>query len=85
MSMTLDKRLSPCPICGEKAFVSHDVVDGFEFGWSVGCPRACIADGVHGFNDSKSFRQARLTISNLPTKERAIEAWNKRCGEDGER
>ena len=84
MSMTLDKRLSPCPICGSKAFVSHDIVDGFEFGWSVGCPRACIADGVHGFNDSESFRQARLTIFNLPSKEKAIEAWNKRCREDGE-
>ena len=49
--MILDRDLRPCPICGAKAFVQHDVVDGFDFGWSVGCPRACIADGVHGFNE----------------------------------
>lgn len=79
MSMTYDKRLSPCPICGAKAFVSHDVVDGFEFGWSVGCPRACIADGVHGLNDRESFERAMLTMFYLPSKEKAIEAWNKRC------
>ena len=81
MSMTLDKRLSPCPICGAKAFVSHDVVDGFEFGWSVGCPRACIADGVHGFSDSKSFRKARLTMFGFNDKRNAIVAWNNRCEE----
>ena len=79
MSMTLDKRLSPCPICGAKAFVSHDVVDGFEFGWSVGCPRACIADGIHGFNDSESFRKAKLTMFGFSSKQKAIDAWNKRC------
>ena len=38
MSMQTDERLHPCPICGAKAFVEKDVVDGFYFGWSVGCP-----------------------------------------------
>ncbi len=80
--MILDKKLKPCPLCGAKAFVSHDVVDGFSFGWSVGCPRACIADGIHGFNDPETFRQAKLTLFNFASKEAAIEAWNKRCEED---
>lgn len=79
--MGSDKRLKPCPICGAKAFVSHDVVDGFEFGWSVGCPRACIADGIHGFDDYDSFHNARLVLFHMNSKEQAIEAWNKRCKE----
>lgn len=77
--MILDPKLMPCPLCGAKAFVSHDVVDGLEFGWSVGCPRACIADGIHGFNDSESFRKARLTMFGFNSKREAIDAWNKRC------
>ena len=79
--MILDSKLMPCPLCGAKAFVSHDVVDGFEFGWSVGCPRACIADGIHGFNDSESFHKARLTMFGFSNKQEAIDAWNKRCQE----
>lgn len=78
--MQLDKRLKPCPICGAKAFVSHDIVDGFEFGWSVGCPRACIKDGIHGFDDYDSFKRARLTIFCLNSKEQAIEIWNQKGG-----
>lgn len=81
--MTRDNRLHPCPICGAKAFVSHDVVDGFDFGWSVGCPRACIEDGIHGFDDYESFQKARLTMFCFNSKEQAIEKWNKRC--EGER
>ena len=77
--MTRDERLKPCPICGAKAFVQHDIVDGFEFGWSVGCPRACISDGVHGFNDPESFHKARLTMFNFSSKEQAIDTWNERC------
>ena len=73
-----EEKLKPCPICGSKSFVQHDIVDGFDFGWSVGCPRACIADGIHGFNDSYSFRQAKLVLFSFSTKADAIEAWNKR-------
>ena len=75
------EELLPCPICGAKAFVKHDIVDGFDFGYSVGCPRACIADGIHGFNTSETFRQARLTFFNLRSREEAIEVWNKRVKE----
>ena len=65
--------------CGAKAFVSHDVVDGFDFGWSVGCPRACIADGIHGLNDTESFKKARIVMHYIISKEEAIKQWNKRC------
>lgn len=78
--MILDPKLKPCPICGAKAFVSHDIVDGFDFGWSVGCPRACINDKVHRLNEEE-FHKARLTMLYLPSKQKAIEAWNKRCSE----
>lgn len=74
--------LHRCPICGSKAFVHHDIVDGFDFGWSVGCPRACIADGVHGFNDSESFSKARLTMFYFNSKQNAIKAWNERCKDE---
>ena len=77
--MSGDKRLKPCPICGAKAFISKDLVDGFYFGWSVGCPRACIADGIHGFDDYDSFHKAQLTFFYLDSKEQAIKVWNDRC------
>lgn len=75
------EELLPCPICGAKAFVQRDIVDGFDFGYSVGCPRACIADGIHGFNTPETFRQARLTFFNLRSREEAIGVWNKRVKE----
>lgn len=78
MSMIIDPKIMPCPICGAKAFVSHDVVDGLDFGWSVGCPRACINDNVHRLNEEE-FHKAKLVMFSLPTKQKAIEAWNKRC------
>ncbi|MBR3353796.1 MAG: hypothetical protein IKG47_00355 [Oscillospiraceae bacterium] len=71
--------LRRCPICGSKAFLSHDVVDGFDFGYSVGCPRACINDGIHGFNDSESFKNAKLVFHGFLRKEDAINTWNKRA------
>lgn len=68
-----------CPVCGSKGFISHDIVDGFDFGWSVGCPRACIADGVHGFDTAESFKAARLVFFYINSKDRAIEIWRRRC------
>ena len=38
------EELKPCPRCGAKAYLSRDVVDGFYFGWSAGCPRYCHYD-----------------------------------------
>lgn len=77
--MILDPELMSCPICGAKAFVSHDVADGFDFGWSVGCPRAGVPDDIHGFNDLESFKKAKLTMFGFSNKQKAIDAWNKRC------
>lgn len=70
--------LMPCPLCGRKAFISHDVVDGFDFGWSVGCPRACIDDPIHKLNEEE-FKKARITMHFLASKEEAIKAWNRRA------
>lgn len=81
MSYT-DGRLKPCPICGRKAFISRDIVDGFDFGWSVGCPVARIGDKYHGLNDTESFHKARLVMHYLNSKQDAIEAWNRRCDDD---
>ena len=83
MSVTLDKRLLPCPICGSKAFLERDTVDGFYFGWSVGCPRAKIKDGIHGFDNYESFQKAELTMFNLNSAEECIERWNQRCKKEG--
>lgn len=37
-----EKDMPKCPICGAKPYISKDIVDGFYFGWSVGCPRFCL-------------------------------------------
>lgn len=66
-----------CPVCGSKGFISHDIIDGRDFGWSVGCPRACIADGVHGFDTKESFEAARLVFFHIASKDRAIEIWRR--------
>ena len=84
MSIQTDPLLRPCPMCGANAFVSCDIVDGFFFGWSVGCPRAKIKDGIHGLDDYDSFQKAELTMFNLASKEECIEKWNKRCTKEGE-
>ena len=77
-----DQALPPCPICGSKAFIQHDVVDGFEFGYSVGCPRACINDGIHNLNTYESFNAARIVLHQIPTKEKAIKLWVERCNQN---
>ena len=79
--MQKNTNLKPCPICGAKAFLRRDIVDGFDFGFSVGCPRAKINDGIHGFNNSESFKNARLTMHNLTSRDEAINCWNKRASE----
>ena len=79
--MTYDKRLKACPICGARAFLSHDAVEGFDFGWSVGCPRFCLADGIHGMDydtPDNYVRKHSLTGHYYTTAEKAIEAWNDR-------
>ena len=72
------KLLKPCPICGAKAFISKDVVDGFYFGWSVGCPRFCLNDGIHGIDENMP-RENYLSIFNLDSAEECVIEWNKKC------
>lgn len=79
----LAKKLKPCPICGRKAFISHDFVDEFDFGYSVGCPVAKISDGIHGFNDYDSFHVAQLVFLGLYSADQAVKVWNNRCKKGG--
>lgn len=75
----IDEVLKPCPVCGAKAFLSRDVIDGvFFMGWSVGCPRYCNYDGIHG-HDETTPDEERLTMFGFPTKEDAKEWWNRRA------
>ena len=76
-----EDKLPSCPVCGAKAFLSRDIADGFFFGWSVGCPCACIGDRKHKINDPDEFKKARLVMSYFNTRDQAIKAWKKRCKE----
>ena len=75
--------LKPCPVCGAKAFLNRDVIDGvFFMGWSVGCPRYCVGDGIHGIDSFDVDENKHYSFFGFNTKEEAIEAWNRRA-EDG--
>ena len=69
--------LKPCPRCGTKAYLSRDVVDGFYFGWSAGCPRYCHYDGIHGTTIDTSEEDC-YAVHGANSKEEAIEIWNNR-------
>jgi len=69
--------LPPCPVCGAKAYIHSDTVDGFWFGWSVGCPRYRIDDGIHG-QDADTPHEERLSAHGFHTKEAAESWWRKR-------
>ena len=72
------KMLKPCPICGAKAYISKDIVDGFYFGWSVGCPRFCLNDGIHGVDEHAPFEE-HLSIHNLNSAIECVEKWNRKA------
>nr|DAY68248.1 MAG TPA: restriction alleviation protein [Caudoviricetes sp.] len=69
--------LKRCPECGGVATVIHmyDTYDRADFGWSAGCGRYRAGDGLH---------TKEMKVSGLPSKEKAIEAWNRRAF-DGKR
>ena len=76
--------LKPCPICGAKAYVMHDVVDGFDFGWSAGCTRFKLNDGIHNMDDNTPKEERPILLYQL-SKADAINHWNKWVdGKDGE-
>jgi len=71
--------LRPCPVCGAKAFLSHDIVDGYDFGFSVGCPRYCLSDGIHGVETPEEDAKRGLSKYGFFSKEAAEEWWNRRA------
>lgn len=71
------KELLPCPICGAKTYISRDMVDGYYFGWSVGCPRFSLLDNIHGI-DINSPKEKHLSIHYLSSKEECILKWNEK-------
>lgn len=73
--------LKPCPVCGAKAYLSNDVVDGFWFGYSVGCPRYCLYDGIHG-HTFETPEDEHYSKHYFTTKEQAADWWNRRADDD---
>ena len=74
-----DITLKPCPKCGSKAFISRDTIHGFFMGYSVGCPRYCIGDGIHGVSSYEEHCERPYALHSFTTKQEAIEAWDRRA------
>lgn len=76
--VNLLKELPPCPICGRKAYLSRDVVDGAYFGYSAGCRAFRLNDGIHGMteqSDKKMFPE----VVYCDTAREAFNKWVKYC------
>ena len=69
------QKLPKCPICGAEVFVKKNIVDGFYMGWSAGCPRYRIADGIHGVNTLEEAKERGYTVHGAPSKEEAVKRW----------
>ena len=76
------KQLPHCPVCGAKAYLQGDTVDGFWLGWSIGCPRYCLNDGIHG-HDLNTPQEEYLAEHGFATKEQAVAWWKKRVKLNG--
>lgn len=72
----LEKKLPVCPICGHKAFIFHDVVDGADMGYSSGCQVFRLYDKKHGIVDLKDPRAPKF--SGFTAKE-AYDKWIEYC------
>ena len=59
------EQMPPCPICGRKAYLSHDVADGADYGYSGGCPAYCLNDGIHGISDRWDTKRPVVTGDSL--------------------
>ncbi len=80
MSDRIIPKWKPCPICGAKAFLKSCIIDNsFFMGYTVGCPRYSLYDGIHG-HDIDTPSNERLVLYGIPTKDEAIQAWNWRAG-----
>lgn len=73
----LRKKLPPCPICGRKAYLSHDVVDGADYGYSAGCPAFRLNDGIHGMTEQSDKKM--FPIMYCYTARQAFNKWVKYC------
>lgn len=73
------KELPPCPICGAKAFLHGDTVDGNWMGWSIGCPRYSLNDGVHGAKTPEEAEGLDLSKRGFSSKAAAVRWWFARC------
>jgi hypothetical protein len=75
-------RMPPCPICGKKAYLMHDIVDGFDFGYSGGCPVFRLDDGIHGITESYDPKAPR--VDGYSAKE-VLNNWLEYCEANGKR
>lgn len=73
----LRKLLPKCPICGKKADISHDVVDGADYGYSVGCPSFRLYDKKHGITDGKDPLVPAFFLCN--SYQEAFDKWVEYC------
>ena len=76
---TSEALLRPCPVCGAKAYIHRAAPDGFFMGYSAGCPRFCIGDGIHGIETFEGAEAYGYAVHHCFTKEEAIAAWNRRA------
>jgi len=67
----LREKLPPCPICGRTAYLEHDVADGADFGYSVGCR------SFHNNGNDASY--IRASFHGYDSKEEAFKAWIRFC------
>ena len=74
----LRKKLPPCPICGRKAYLSHDVVDGADYGYSAGCPAFRLNDRLHGLTE-QSDKKMFPDVMYCDTARQAFNKWVKYC------
>lgn len=69
---------SKCPLCGRKAYLSHDIVDGYDMGYSIGCPGYCLNDGVHGISTFEEDEKRGYAQSGFFRREDAEDWWKNR-------
>ena len=74
--------LKPCPKCGARAFIHRDAPDDYFMGYSAGCPRYCINDGIHGISTVEQHEEKGYAVHGYFTKQEAINAWNRRATDE---
>lgn len=72
----IKKQMPPCPICGKKAYLDHSIVDGFDWGWDVGCPVFCLDDGIHGISEPYDPRAPHVSSWSAG---KAFDEWLTYC------